>query len=602
MTITNKLNVTFNYDAIDADFDIYKISTSKNYIDKGARLLDTALDEAKALSVAFDYGKSAFLMFSKGKINQTDLGIYLKRQDDSLTVDKLHPSQLWEYILLRLFLHALANGEKDDAHWLSNLSGKFYVTRSDWMYYNGARLKVLEINVTPTMELTADAKTFTDVTKFGSLTEEYSRKFPMYALSRQKGMFKRIFTKDCPGSHVYICKAKNKIRSRVDFLDLSLPNNERKRCKSWYLFDTLEKLKKHFHQYFSIEFQKLCPYKVITEIADKDYMEEVKARISEKGINIFSLVEKDKEDCLSIIKKALEGILVDGTAITIGDGPSTSMFNIALIHNAEHYAENGLDDPYSAIERNVAIQAVTLEDSLEIIEKEAEGGRCPVLSTLLKELVIKDDVITRSKICLDDWSAKGFKESWVFGIEHSEPGKNNKRYFFMRISPDGSLEFAEKKPFKPLGGDYQACFDFLIKSKEKGKIVVSDGNNAIMISRTDRFPLPNPAIFEAESPRSNASKKANFNGLYGINYYREDGTEFYNVGFVDVNDIQKTIPNASVIYKTTILKGDNFIERFLKTMNVIFVKHNNFTVVPFPVKYLREQIDSVLYDEKEVVS
>lgn len=598
MIITNKLNVAFNYDAIDRDFTIFQVSTSNNYIDKGARVLDAALDEIHAVSVAFDYGKSAFLLFEKGTITQTELGSYLIREDDTLSVTELHSSQLWENLLFRLFLYALPGRKNNGELWESNLTGKYFVTNPGWMQYNGARLRVLQIDVTKDMCLTADATTFTDITKFGPYAEEYSRKFPMYALSRQKGVFKRVFTMNVPGSHVYIRKAKKNDRSRIDFLKLSLDLKERKQCKSWHLYDVIDRLRKYFSEYLTVEFEETLPINTINQVADKDYMEKVKSRISEKGINVFSLVEAGHEEDLEVIRQALEKQLGDGTAVVISDKPSPAMFNIALIHHAQFYADRELEDPYTKINRNVAAQAVTIEDSLEAIQKEMEKKKQPLLCTLLKELVIKDDITARSKICLDDWQARGFTESWVFGIENTEVGKREKRYFFMKISPDGGLEFAEEKAFKPIAAEYEECFNILNNSKERNKVVVSDGKNAIMIARTDKFPMPNPDIFVTESPRGNDSKSVNFNGLHGINYYREDGTEFYNVGYVDQSGFQQTIPNASVIYKTIVFKGENFIERFLETMNVIFVKHNSFTVVPFPVKYLREYIEATLAAEK----
>ena len=593
MIITNRLNIKFNYDEIDEDFDFYKVNTSKDYIDKGARMLDTALDELKAFSVAFDYGKSAFLMFKKDATSQPELARYLSKQDPTLTVLTMNAQDFWPYLLTRLFLHALANDEKDDEAWLSNLSGKFFITRPEWVLYNGARAKVLQIDVTKDLELTADATTFTDISKFGPLANEYSRKFPMYALSRQNGVFKRVFTMDVPGGRVYIRKTQDKVRTRINFLDFSVKLKERRACKCWYLYDCLERLKNRFARYFEIEFAEVMPIRVIDKVSDADYMSKVVLRIQEKGINVLSLAGGDQHEAIESVVTALRTKLNDDTAIVSSDKLDPSMFNIALVQKPEFYAERHIPDPYKQIDRSIPVQAITT-DSLEEIKKETSGGSQPLLCTLLKELVIKDDLIQRERICLDDWAARGFTENWIFGIEHSEVGKKEKRYFFMKIKPDGSLEFAEKEAFKPLEKDYEDCFDYLMRSKEKGKVVVSDGRNAILISRTDRFPLPSPAIFVTESPRGKESKATNFAGLIGINYYIEDDTEFYNVGFVDADDMHAALPNASVIYKTTVYKGANFIERFLETMNVIFVKHNNFTVVPFPVKYLREHISAQL--------
>ena len=51
-----------------------------------------------------------------------------------------------------------------------------------------------------------------------------------------------------------------------------------------------------------------------------------------------------------------------------------------------------------------------------------------------------------------------------------------------------------------------------------------------------------------------------------------------------------SIPKANLLYKVTVVNGRNIIESVLGMMSVMFVKYNNFTVLPYPMKYLREYI------------
>lgn len=136
MAITNHLNLTFNFESIDTAFDFFKISTSDKYISKGAYLLDKPINNLKALSISFDYGRSAFVMFNKNTITSHALSEQLG--DEKLSFTKVYSSQIQSYILARLFLYSLANyySEKNQ---FNNLTGKLYLTNSAW---NRKNLKI----------------------------------------------------------------------------------------------------------------------------------------------------------------------------------------------------------------------------------------------------------------------------------------------------------------------------------------------------------------------------------------------------------------------------------------------------------------------------
>lgn len=54
-----------------------------------------------------------------------------------------------------------------------------------------------------------------------------------------------------------------------------------------------------------------------------------------------------------------------------------------------------------------------------------------------------------------------------------------------------------------------------------------------------------------------------------------------------------SLSNASLFYECQVFKGEAIIESILESMSVLFVKWNNYTVYPYPVKYLREWIEIV---------
>ena len=66
-----------------------------------------------------------------------------------------------------------------------------------------------------------------------------------------------------------------------------------------------------------------------------------------------------------------------------------------------------------------------------------------------------------------------------------------------------------------------------------------------------------------------------------------EGGTYYVAGPVGYG-MQANLPKASRLYKVDVLKGKNVIDSLLTTMSVAFVKYNSFTVMPYPLKYLRE--------------
>ena len=58
--------------------------------------------------------------------------------------------------------------------------------------------------------------------------------------------------------------------------------------------------------------------------------------------------------------------------------------------------------------------------------------------------------------------------------------------------------------------------------------------------------------------------------------------------------IQQTIPRASVIREIETHGMSEYIfDKLLPLMNVDFVKNGNLTVTPFPIKYLKEYINTL---------
>ena len=128
--------------------------------------------------------------------------------------------------------------------------------------------------------------------------------------------------------------------------------------------------------------------------------------------------------------------------------------------------------------------------------------------------------------------------------------------------------------------------------KGKGKTLIADDKGNInIISCLGSFAMPDEDILTNPS-RSIKNVENHMAGLSGINLYKIDDRIFYNVGTFD-KGMPSSLPNASLFYECQVVKGEAIIESILESMSVLFVKWNNYTVYPYPVKYLREWIEIV---------
>ena len=82
--------------------------------------------------------------------------------------------------------------------------------------------------------------------------------------------------------------------------------------------------------------------------------------------------------------------------------------------------ETFLQIVYANIDKESVTQHITIEDSVDKIIKDEES----IYETILKELLIKDDIVNRNKISLDDWQNFAFSNDYIFGKE-----KNGIHYF-----------------------------------------------------------------------------------------------------------------------------------------------------------------------------
>ena len=314
---------------------------------------------------------------------------------------------------------------------------------------------------------------------------------------------------------------------------------------------------------------------------DKLFMNYALDEIKRMEINLVNVVDgaEYEEEFDTLTDKIQESIGV--CDINTSKKIEKDKANIVLIHNKEYYEQLEYPDPHKNFERSTLVQCVTVEDSAEKIINDNEA----IINTIIKEVVIKNDILNKKDISLDNWASYGFTCDWIFGKE-----KDGKHYFIV-IHPNGSFELYNKlDDFSSFDIDIlNECSDYLTDNKGKEKtIIASTDGNINVITRTNRYPLPEEEIFEQEIiSRSKEARDRFLSGVVDINLY-EDGLH-YSVG-IKGSGMNTKVIRAPHLYKVEVVSGKNITEDILSTLSATFVKYKSFTVLPYPVKYLNEYI------------
>ena len=544
--LTNELDFQPDYESLGRDFDFFKLTTSEKYIQRGARCLDDPQNELKAVSFSFDYGRTAFFMFRKDqKVDESQISrvIHSGKSGDTLTIERVVAEDIKPYIMLRLVINAISNFSGD--YVFNNLSGKIYMVY--WVSKDENNLKALEIGTDWMGHLNAIATAFTRVSVFGKAADWYLADQPAYTRQGNKGTLKRSWdfaNKDA----LYVRKFVPGKKTRMAFYKLY--DDKKEDCKAYYLYQVLHLINSKFSGYLkkSLSFKEMTISKEIETSRDRHFMDKVHAHfygLTAQKINCVNLLPAGEADSVfdrfvALLKQHFE---VDtngevGPEVVVSGKIDYSAANVVLAHDEDYYKseEHGgvLNDPYKNLPRmDAVIQSITLEETGDFLRDTITKEENPqkyselqaLLKTILKELVVKDDIVHAKEITIDDWKYFAFPSDWIFGLE------DDGVQYYMTIHPNGGFEmkYATAGFVSSLPEQFRPLAKALATSKEKTKTVVADySGNVNLISKTGMFVMPREESFGMQKTRDN--ERAYMNGVFDINYYEKWGKGFYSVG------------------------------------------------------------------------
>lgn len=695
--LTNRINVTYNMENIDSDFDIFRVEkTNKDYY--GCNILDSAKYEFKAVAVQWSFGATALVLFRKGDVTEREFKDSIMEEYKDVRIQKINvfdseQCDKYFYYENRLLAQLLINSmrtPKFDAFMYNNLTGKLFYHEPSWSHKNKITgeinfIRFLEIVIDPGMYLNLEHRTFKRCNSEGA---------GLYVIDSKTGEFRKKLKTDV---NVITYKKGSLPHNhfRVDNFDITDYAHFRK-SKMGIMEHFLRDVKDNLSRYITLEMMEREDAKEfnISSLEKQGVSEHQYGEIlQKKGVVIVDENKSEtSDDIVGRLKYELQTYY--GIEASVGE-VSPNAYNIRIIHDGGFYAENDIHDPHDDNFRGYIIQHMTEE--AEHFTK-SQGGS-PAVKKVIQELIIKGDV--RDKlISIFDWRRLDSGKEWAFVIRRKNKTEfrkstehmndinkkvySNYNYYRLKIDSNGELEFDTFCD----GGQNDTeewskicyAYDFVEKRHRGAKnqvegLVYSDIDNINVILLTREKTLPNitalmdtlketdvkekvqkevlfKAIenFEIGYPdyvgnviewksklseetelitkktlkrvlnmRTGAAsmfnrflhekydiwidgelRKEEFESTfqignllnikyeYNMNDYL-DGKAF--VYYVGAKSKKRSYPNACCMRKVISL-GDHIIyEELLPLMAVEFVRNNQYTVLPFPYKYLREYME-----------
>lgn len=697
--LTNRINVTYNMENIDADFDVFRVEkANKDYYKYN--ILDSAVYEFKAAAVQWTFGATALVLFRKGEVTEQQFKESIMKEYEDVKIQKidLFDSEQCSncfYFENRLLAQLLINSmrtPKHEAFMYNNLTGKLFYHDPSWKHKDKLTGKVnfirfLEIVIDLGMYLNLEHKTF----------KRYDRESNgLYVIDSKTGEFRKKLKTD---TNVITYKEGSLPHNhfRVDNFDITDITHFRK-SKMGVMEQFLRDVNDNLSKYISIDIveREDAQQFDISNLEKKGISElEYGEMLQKKGVVIVD--ENDSEISKDIVAKLQEELEKYYHVKAAVGNLSGDAYNIRIIHDGEYYAENEMHDPHSDNLKGYIVQHITEEAEHFTNTK----GSSPDIKKIVQELIIKGDVRERM-ISIFDWKRLDSGKDWTFvlrkkiktkfgeNVEHMNFGNkkafNYYNYYRLKIDGNGKMEFdafcdsnqSETEEWNKICYAYDfvedkhhgvqnhveglmysnidnihailltrektlpnisALMDTLIETDAKERVskeillkaindfeteyiaageIISEWKNKLSVetemitkksikkilnmksgtaSKFNRFLHQKYGIWiDGELRKGEFEYLYQIGNLLNIKYdYNEndylDGRAFvYYVG-AKGNNKKTKYPNACCMRKVISLGETLEYEEALPLMTVEFVRNSQFTVLPFPFKYLREYIE-----------
>ena len=530
----------------------------------------------------------------------------------------------------------------------NNLTGKLYLFNTNHFKISKTREKEqifkivgLEFKINKTLSLELNVRTFSNVllSKKMDFSKKKFRDYAKYTFVYATNTLKRVLNSDEKTENHFILKQTQKNgkleKNNIPFLDFK-NLEDFKITKLGQLNDVMLSIKNKLSNYISLSFNKVNISNVIR--FNNSF------NIEKQSFKITLIDSINDEDSLEMINDLIKQInLVSPLSkLKISKKENKNGFNIKLIRYKAYYSRYNLIDPYKS---NSNIQHITSQDfkinskaSIKAIIKELtikndiQNNQISIIDW--KEYSFNEKWIFGNKI-EDDFFFVTVYPNGKLEFEQFERHLFNQNEYDELchiFDEDSNTEFIVKDNKGNINSikktanfslpEFESIYEILSKESENLKInkeqVISYVEEIFELPKQNEFIQKINSLekwnkhsllncFPSRTDKKNLTKiikdktsevlksyirdKTRYEILdsqLDIHHYVKNERQFYFVG-IKGSGIQQQISRASVIREIEKINESEFIfEELLPLMNVDFVKNGDLTVMPFPLKYLRE--------------
>lgn len=625
-TLTNKLQATINYDKLLQKYTLYKIkNTSKNT--KGYKEFYADIkNNIQPLAHVVD-GRYILLALPPDKgMNEFQIKYEIKK----LKYAEIKRENI--DVILSL-INSLLAGESNYFKVDNDPYGLYYLVES-----KSSKLIAIKINIDKNMYVSLNVTTF--------IKSKSTKDKDRYILKSNK-IVRALENED--GETYYIKGNYRSSKSTYPFLGLQLNYKE---SKVHVLSKYIESLRHYFKDIISVKFEEINMelYDDANDI--KYRKEELKDKVvtfikKYESINIVNYTNLDLDDDIEQLKKTISLYIDSDINISTLASVSKDGINITVTRDKEYYEKTNLEDPYKRIKES---SALTQNITLEVLKKSILIDS-KLIHVLLKEIVIKGEVINRSIGLPYVKVPSGFtfiypkKNDKIYSFYKVSFIENRMLFdeltnFEKRLCNEISMGTDTSKQLEAIVIDGENVnyiertngftlpifeeIDSLLREYEKPiylkaktiieiwddvyKGTLGDKKNELLKFIQAKQNINNGEINILELTMSKVQKFKNalsnyigtkttfnirrkeykhiINSLVGIRYVEYDTYSRYIVG--SEKNIAKTLSRANPIREVHRYKGELLTKDILEMLSEYFVKNGEFTVLPYPIKYIRE--------------
>ncbi|MBY6105311.1 hypothetical protein KUW19_02290 [Ferrimonas balearica] len=412
--LVNRIDVQFDDEAIDKNFDFFQIICDLKGKQNYGRAVTTIYKYVKPLSLCRIHGGYAVLV-SKGAVHSLDDPHYVVSTQKSAEMAISTKAKLLIGALPILQSDSHKCSEGVGLYYLSDIETirkvdviRTYEIKLEWEQKTNLVINIESATFTPVSYHTnAEGNLYGDCThlprlKFDKWTQE---------LTWAKG-----------GEYIKKKHRDKNMSGEMVSLDTKNPGKFW-RSKMGILATFMDDVERYLSEYMTIRFQSLSPeYRVRFKEQDvKSAYAAINGTLASHPINVINLTDCD----LSELARALER---DGFDITHSNSVVPEALNLAIHHNKEYYEGRHLQDPYKQLrsEPGIVIQSSYPETLIKkgtLSQSEYEACK--------KELFVKLETVTQKLILVQPVG------DWLFIVCNDVEGKE-RHYDTLSVS-NGSL-------------------------------------------------------------------------------------------------------------------------------------------------------------------